>query len=239
MIFHILALLLFIFMIGISIFSIKRNYQNNNKLITILASFLLLYKVIELSYGIFIKGNPAKYPVEYSTIYYFFFPLVLLTNSKRLMGLGTTGAFISGLAYLVSLIFNINNMIETQSAINNMPGFLIGMLSHSILFYLAILIMKKEKFNYKKEVLLINLFTTGIALHAYFIGTIIDFSEYYLFIYLVITAELAGPLASFFQTNFLTMVLYFIVAYGIYNACIVLFYKVNSYLNKDENININ
>lgn len=232
MIFHILAFLLFIFMMGISYYSIKKQYFNNEQLIKYLAIFLLGYKAIELGVGMFVLGNWAKYPVEYSTIFYFFFPIIILTNVKRLRGPATTGAFISGLGYLITLIFNINNMIETQSAINNMHGFLIGMLSHSILFYLSIMMMTKYKFEYKKEVLWTNVIAIIILVHAAIMGTFIDFTEYYLFVYLLNSGALfpflqnKGPFIFFFNFVFIAI---------IYNAVIIGFYKLNDALHTKFN----
>lgn len=230
MLYHILAFLLFIGMIVISYLSLKIEDKKLNILIKILALFLLLYKTIELSYGIFIKENPAKYPVEFSTIFYFLFSVVLLTDNKKLLGVSSIGALLSGLGYLITLIFNINNMIELQSSINNMPGFLLGALSHSILFYLSFIMLSKYKFDYKKEILGVNLIAIGIAIHAHLMGLIIDFDDYYLFIYLVNSAKFTGSLESFFTTNFITMSLYFIMAWIIYNIVIFGIYKMNHFL---------
>ena len=66
------------------------------------------------------KGNWAKYPVEYSIIFYFLFSILFLF--KKFMD---QHPLVFGFSYLLTLIFNINNMIETQTAINNLPGFFI------------------------------------------------------------------------------------------------------------------
>ena len=49
------------------------------------------------------------------------------------------------------------------------------MLSHSILFFLSVMMMVKYKFDYKKEVLLVNLTAIIIVIHALIMSNFIDF----------------------------------------------------------------
>lgn len=226
MLLRLLALILLVTVLFITYLSLKYKLYNNTKVINGLAIFIIAYKLIEILYGIIINHNWAKYPVEYSTIFYFFFPLVILLKNKKLLGAASTGAFVSGGGYLVSLVFTIPGMVETQKAINNMPGFLIGMLSHSILFYLSVLLMSKNKFDYKKEINILNLITILIAVHAAIMATFIDFEDYYLLILLITS----GNLIPFFKQGFVMMSIYFIMLFTLYNAVVWLVYKLNDYL---------
>lgn len=227
MIYHILALLLFLFMIGLSYCSLKKKIFNNDLLINLLAIFLISYKAIELFVEVVVLKHYGRYPVEYSTIFYFFFPIVILFRGKILYGSASTGAFISGLGYLITIIFNISNMLEMQIAINNLHGFLIGMLSHCILFYLSILMLARYKFNYKKEVLISNLISIVILTHAEIMANIIDFTEYNLFVYMLNNAEIL----PFFQNKGIVYTgIYFIIAAAVYNTIVIGFYYLNNYL---------
>lgn len=234
MIYHVLALLLFIFMLGLSYVSLKNKAYNHDLLINLLAIFLISYKAIELFIEVVVLKHYGRYPVEYSTIFYFFFPIVILLRGKILYGTASTGAFISGLGYLITIIFNISNMLEMQMAINNLHGFLIGMLSHCILFYLSILMLARYKFNYKKEVLISNLISIIILTHAEIMSNIIDFTEYNLFVYMLNNADIL----PFFQNKGIVYTgIYFIISAMVYNIIVIGFYYLNNYFfNKNQHI---
>ncbi|WP_162140075.1 hypothetical protein [Haploplasma axanthum] len=230
MILNVLALTLLILLTIISFYMIKKDYLSNEKILKGIALFLLIYKSIDVLSGM-VVGKYTKYPVEFSAVFYFFFPIVILTNKKELLGAATTGAFISGLGYLVTLVFNINNMVNTHKALNIMPGFILGMLSHSILYFLSVLYMTKYKFNYRDEVLKINIITFIIAIHALFMANFIDYEGTYRFIYLLLSAD-AIP---FFQSSIVLMIIYYPFVLIIYNLAIIFFYRVNKFLYNSYN----
>ncbi|MDY0278613.1 MAG: hypothetical protein RBQ97_11080 [Acholeplasma sp.] len=223
MLLNILALVLLISLTIISYILVKKGFAENTKFLKSVAVFLFTYKTIEIVFGI-ILGDLTKYPIEYSTIFYFFFSLVIISKNKKLLGAATTGAFISGTGYLVFLVFNINNMVESHRSIGHLPGFMIGMLSHSILYVLSIMYMTTNEFNYKKEIVRINLIAILIGIHAGIMNQFIDYDSLTVFINVLIY----GDALPFFKKNLFLKILYFPFILLLYNLAIFGFYKLNA-----------
>ena len=129
-------------LILVAILSILATIFIKNKLaITILtnviAGGLLIWKIVEFSY--YIYSGSKIYPVEFSHLSYFIVGFIVLSQIKKLYFTGSVFALISGMGYMFGALINPLNMINS----NSLNVIIMGFVSHSLLFFLGLLLLFK------------------------------------------------------------------------------------------------
>jgi hypothetical protein len=210
----------FFIMTIIALFVIKTKKQKDIVL-TILCSYLLIYKTIEHIY-LFATGVKTVI-VELSTISYFLLTIVYLFKVKSLAQFSVFCAFVSGFFYIFSFIFFKNNFIYKSVFDRYITCF-----NHSILYFGSILQLKYNKYDRSKYYTLFLGFW-GIILYSFIIKQIVYF-EVPVLIFQLMNGSLIFSIIPKLKNFALFFPLYYATAVALIFSLIWVFYKINRIL---------
>ncbi|OHE40418.1 MAG: hypothetical protein A2102_00375 [Tenericutes bacterium GWF2_38_8] len=193
-----------------------------------LAIGLFLYKAIEYTiYGLNMQLN--KIPLEFSTMSYFIFSISVIFNIKKLSSVAAFCAFVSGIGYLLSFMVIGNQYFEN----NGFQLAVMAFLNHSILFLGSMLLVKQIDFN-SKEISNILKFTFVYVFYVIIMNQLIPFTQQYIFIRVLLGADL---LSSLFPNHVFTSyeyLLYFLLIFTIYRVFISLFFLIGKTIGRNH-----
>ncbi|BCR36660.1 hypothetical protein MPAN_015530 [Mariniplasma anaerobium] len=181
---------------------------------------LLVYKIAEYSYYI-INLEVDKIPIEFSTLAYFLFGVVVLFKIKELYPVAAFASFISGIGYLLVFIF----MGDQYVVIHGFYSTLIALSSHFILL-LGSVLLKNIAIAKTKDIKYIIIYTVFYLIYVGIMNIIIDYSQSYLFINLLLKAEILENMLSTTDIANYIYWLYYIIIVGIYLLVIFIFFKI-------------
>lgn len=208
----------------ILIIIITRFILKNSKRVFIMKLFcilLLIYKTVEYTiYGLNLELS--KIPIEYSTISYFIFSIAILFNIKKLYGVASFIAFISGFGYLLAFSVVGHIFIREQGLIITM----IALINHTILFYGSMIMISHHKLNLNEFKSILK-FTTIYLIYVIVLNVFFDFSKENIFIQMLLGINFVGIDEKLISYAYL---FYFLVLVIVYIGVIKLFFFINRYL---------
>jgi hypothetical protein len=181
---------------------------------------LLVYKIAEYSFYI-INLEVDKIPIEFSTLAYFLFGIVILFKIKELYPVAAFASFISGIGYLLVFIF----MGDQYVVIHGFYSTLIALSSHFILLLGSVLLKNIAIVKYK-DIKYIIIYTLFYLVYVWAMNSIIDYSGSYLFINLLLSAEILENMLATTDIASYIYLLYYIIIVGIYLVVILLFFII-------------
>lgn len=185
-----------------------------------LAWILFLYKLTE--YTIFaLELLPYKVPLEFSTMSYFIFSMTIIFNWKKTKSLAAFMAFISGIGYLISFAIVGDHYVETNGLMLTTMAFI----NHAILFLGSMLMMIDLEWheNEKKRIMIFTLF---YVIYVIIMNQIVTFTQSYIFIRILLGADLLKTFVPAAHVNGYLYLLYFLSIFLIYQLAIYLFMKI-------------
>ncbi len=213
-----LILSVFVLVIG---FLISRTSLKFKKMILLsIAVILLMYKSAEYSFYI-INQELDKIPIEFSTLAYFLFGIVIIFKIKELYAVAAFASFISGIGYLLVFIFMGSRYVE----IHGFYSTVIAFTSHSILFIASVL-LKNIVVAKTKDIKYIVIYTAIYVAYVFIINALIDLSASYIFINLLLQGDLLRNLLGTTDISIFTYILYYIIIHSIYGVIIFIFFKI-------------
>ncbi|WP_176239306.1 hypothetical protein [Mariniplasma anaerobium] len=217
---NIYNLLTVIILLVIAFFISRTSTKFKRKLLPSIAMILLVYKIAEYSYYI-INLEVDKIPIEFSTLAYFLFGVVVLFKIKELYPVAAFASFISGIGYLLVFIF----MGDQYVVIHGFYSTLIALSSHFILL-LGSVLLKNIAIAKTKDIKYIIIYTVFYLIYVGIMNIIIDYSQSYLFINLLLKAEILENMLSTTDIANYIYWLYYIIIVGIYLLVIFIFFKI-------------
>lgn len=217
---NIYTLLLSISVLVLGYFVSRTSLKFKNKILPSIAFVLLVYKIAEYSFYI-INKELDKIPIEYSTLAYFLFGIVILFKIKELYPVAAFASFISGIGYLLVFIFMGSRYVE----IHGFYSTLIAFNSHSILF-LASVLLKNNTVAKPKDIKYIIIYTAIYVVYVFIVNALIDLSASYIFINLLLQGDLLRNLLGTTDISVITYILYYIVIHSIYGVIIYIFFQI-------------
>jgi hypothetical protein len=217
-----------VFIICIGVYLTKLQGKPQKVILYMLAISLFLYKTIEYTlYGL--NMQLTKIPLEFSTMSYFIFSISVIFNIKKLSSIAAFCAFVSGIGYLLSFM-----IIGNQYFLNN--GFqlaIMALLNHSILFFGSMLLVKQIDLS-SKEMSNILKFTLIYVFYVILMNQLIPFTQQYIFIRVLLGADL---LTTLFPNHVFTSyeyLLYFLLIFTIYRVLISLFFFIGKSIGRNH-----
>lgn len=217
---NIYNLITVITLLVIAFFISRTSIKFKRKLLPSIAMILLVYKIAEYSFYI-INLEVDKIPIEFSTLAYFLFGIVILFKIKELYPVAAFASFISGIGYLLVFIF----MGDQYVVIHGFYSTLIALSSHFILLLGSVLLKNIAIVKYK-DIKYIIIYTIFYLIYVWAMNSIIDYSGSYLFINLLLSAELLENMLATTDIASYIYLLYYIIIVGIYLVVILLFFII-------------
>ena len=206
----------------LGLFMLRFKTPTSNKIITIFAIYLLIYKTVEYTlYGLNLQVS--KIPIEYSTITYFLFSIQVIFGIKSLKPIASFMGFVSGLGYLIVFMFLATQYIEHQGQFTTMMAFV----NHSIVFMGSLLLMKSEQFH-KMDKRAILSFTMIYLIYVIIVNQFVIFTQSYIFILMLLQGDLLERLAPSGRLSAIDYLSYFLAIFLIYQLCIQVFIWLSS-----------
>lgn len=213
-------LIVVILLLTIAFFISRTSLKFKKMLLPSIAMILLVYKMAEYSYYI-INLEVDKIPIEFSTLAYFLFGIVILFKIKELYPVAAFASFISGIGYLLVFIFMGDQYIH----IHGFYSTLIALSSHFILLLGSVLLKNIAIATYK-DIKYIIIYTVLYLIYVGIMNMIIDYSQSYLFINLLLKADLLRNMLSTQDIAAFAYWLYYIIIVSIYLLVIFIFFKI-------------
>lgn len=213
-------LLIVIVLLTIAFFISRTSVKFKKMLLPSIAMILLVYKIAEYSYYIF-NLELDKLPIEFSTLAYFLFGVVILFKIKELYPVAAFASFISGIGYLLVFIF----MGDQYVVIHGFYSTVIALSSHFILLLGSVLLKNIAIVKYK-DIKYILAYTILYLIYVWIMNSLIDYSGAYLFINLLLKADLLRNMLSTTDIANHIYLLYYIIIVNIYLLVIFLFFLI-------------
>lgn len=213
-------LIVVILLLTIAFFISRTCLKFKKMLLPSIAMILLVYKIAEYSYYI-INLEVDKIPIEFSTLAYFLFGIVILFKIKELYPVAAFASFISGIGYLLVFIFMGDQYIH----IHGFYSTLIALSSHFILLLGSVLLKNIAIATYK-DIKYIIIYTVLYLIYVGIMNMIIDYSQSYLFINLLLKADILRNMLSTQDIAAFAYWLYYIIIVSIYLLVIFIFFKI-------------
>ncbi len=217
-----------VFIICIGVYLTKLQDKPRKIILYMLAVGLFLYKTIEYTlYGL--NMQLTKIPLEFSTMSYFIFSISVIFNIKKLSSIAAFCAFVSGIGYLLSFMIIGNQYFEN----NGFQLAIMALLNHSILFLGSMLLVKQIDLS-SKEMSNILKFTLIYVFYVITMNQLIPFTQQYIFIRVLLGADL---LTTLFPNHVFTSyeyLLYFLLIFMIYRILISLFFFIGKSIGRNH-----
>jgi hypothetical protein len=195
-----------------------------------IAMILLVYKTAEYSYYL-LNLEIDKFPIEFSTLAYFLFGIVILFKIKELYTVAAFASFISGIGYLLVFIF----MGDQYIVIHGFYSTVIALSSHFILL-LGSVLLKNIAIAKHKDIKYIIIYTVFYLIYVWVMNAFIDYSGSYLFINLLVKGDLLRNILATEDIAVFAYWLYYIILVSMYLSIIFIFFKIYED-RKTKNIN--
>lgn len=138
--------ILFLCVFTLGIYLMRGRILLANRLLLILAAFVLTVKVAQYVYY-FATGNTARFPVEFSTLTCIVFAIVIFADKKKVAyPFVSYAAFISGVAFNLLMFIGQDTFIELRAG--NL-WLLINIFVHDALLLGSLLMMGNFRFTHK------------------------------------------------------------------------------------------
>jgi hypothetical protein len=219
-----------IVLLSIAFFISRTSIKFKRMLLPSIAIILLVYKIAEYSYYI-INLEVDKLPIEFSTLAYFLFGIVILFKIKELYAVSAFASFISGIGYLLVFIFMGDQYVE----IHGFYSTVIALSSHFILLLGSVLLKNIAIVKYK-DIKYIIIYTLFYLVYVWIMNSLIDYSGSYLFINLLLKADLLRSMLSTSDITNFVYLLYYIIIVSIYLLVIFIFFKIYERDHSKKNI---
>jgi len=191
-------------------------------LLKFFSCLLLIYKSTEYIYYN-IKGYSNAFPVEFSAVTYFLFPIVYLLRIKKLEQLAVFCALFSGFFYMFTFLFVGSGMFKYNGGAFKT---LITFFNHSLLYFLAILKLKFYKYN-KSDIYKVIVGMFLIIFYAWAMKPFIKLDDSVIFVYKLIDGSIINLIIPSFKgfNNFMPLYYLSIILVSVFalNFC----YKIN------------